>query len=71
MFSNGDYPHVVHINDTQFYAPVPYGSMIKFESHVTYLYQNYIHVSVVAETIQREKSVWNKKEKSNEFNVTF
>lgn len=38
LFSKGDYPHLVHINDTQFFAPVPYGSMIKFESYVTYLY---------------------------------
>lgn len=71
IYSKGDYPNLVHINDTQFIAPVPYGSMIHFGSQITFVKDNLVHVHVTADTIQKDMKNWGRSHRTNEFNVTF
>lgn len=71
LFGIGGYPNLVHISDTQFHAPVPYGSMIRFQSQIIYTFQNLLSVYVSASTIQKEDKNWTKMNKTNDFYVTF
>ena len=68
---NGEKPNVYHINDTQFLSPVPYGSILKYKSCITYAYKKLLCVKVTIFTYQKRDDGGSVENITNEFNVTF
>ena len=70
MLSDGNKPVLQHINDTQFYSPVPTGAVLNYTSMVNFIHDTYLSVNVAIDVIEKFENTTTQKH-TNDFNVVF